>query len=310
MKQYNVYQALSGEPMTERDKREVGSKYWNEGKWDNFILPLFPKRFREWGEDDVFIDMGCNAGLFLALAWQMGFGRVIGVDSNKEAVERGLRWRDKNKSGYKIFQFGIENCIDTLPVADYTVLANAHYYFTVNDWLEYVDKLQYKTRYVIIVTDKKHHLNRCWASADIEDIRSVFKNWDEVGFIDVKPNDNDPGYRKLSSICFKSRFIDKVPIDSLDASNHVQDSFWGELDSGKHFKETKYYRILAKYRKEWEPGRLDKWMQDQIGNYESIKQNGLRTPIIVDKNDRILDGNHRYSGLKHMGYEDVFIRKI
>lgn len=307
--------------MTERDKREVGSKYWNEGKWENFVAPFLPEKANP---EEILVDMGCNAGLFLKLAEDMGF-TAIGVDSSPEAVERGLKWRDKNGGKYQLLQFNIENCIDTLPVADYTVLANAHYYFTVNDWLEYTDKLQYKTRYVIIVTDDKKHLNRCWASADVNDIRSVFKNWDEVGFIDIEPNDGDPGYRRLSSLCFKSRFIEKVPVTELDASNHVQDKFWGEIESGLSYDETKYYRILAKYRKDWEPGRLDKWMVERIKNYESIKENGLRTPLIIERDKkprhdknlvelppafRILDGNHRYSGLLHLGYKNVFVRKV
>lgn len=305
MRQYEVYQALQGEPLTARDKKELGSKYWNEGKWENFVKPFLHKEF----ERETLVDMGCNAGLFLKLAEDMGF-EAIGVDSNEGAVQRGLEWRDKHGGKYEIRKFGIEHCIDTLPVVDYTVLANAHYYFTVNDWLEYVDKLQYKTRYVIIVTDDKKHLQRCWASADITDIRSVFKNWDEVGYIPIKENDGDPGYRRLSSICFKSRFIDKMPVSKIDASNHVQDRFWREIDEAKPYTETKYYRILLKYRKDWEPGRLDQWFQDRIANYQSIKKNGLKTPIIIDKDDRILDGNHRYSGLINLGFKDVFVRKI
>jgi hypothetical protein len=304
MKSYETYQHLPGEPMTDRDKKEEHSKFWGIGKWNNFVRPFLPKHP---DKEDILIDMGCNAGLFLSLAEDMGFN-AIGVDSNEGAVQKGLEWRDKNDKNYQIIHSDINACIDDLPVADYTVLANAHYYFTVNDWFDYLDKLQYKTRYCIIVTDEKRHLNRCWASADVEDIRSFFKNWDEVGFIDVMSQD-DPSPRKLRSLCFKSRFVDKVPVDTLDASNHVQDNFWGEIDIGKNFKETKYYRILVKYRKNWEPGRLDKWMQDRVDNYESIKKNGLRKPIIVDKNDRILDGNHRYSGMINLGYKNIFIRK-
>lgn len=319
MKKYEVYQCLKGEEMSDRDKKEEHSKFWGVGKWNNFVLPFLPKD----GTDQILIDMGCNKGLFLQLAEDMGFV-AIGVDSNPGAIESGKKWRDEHGYKYDLRQFGIEHCIDTLPMADYTVLANAHYYFTVNDWLEYVDKLQYKTRFVIIVTDEKHHLNRCWASADIEDVRSVFKNWDEVGHIGVL-SQNDPSPRKLQAVCFKSRFIERVPIEQLDASNHVQDEFWKEIDAGKSYKDTRYYRILVKYRKNWEPGRLDTWFQERIRNYESIKKDGLRTPLIVERTlvqqkdkqgilqppkYRILDGNHRYSGLLHLGYKSVFVRKI
>lgn len=306
--------------MTERDVKEAHSKFWGIGKWNNFVLPFLPKNPEP---DSILIDIGCNAGLFLKLAEDIGFD-AIGVDSSKEAIERGLKWRDKNGGKYKILDYDLNNCIETLPVADYMVFANSHYYLTVNDWLNFVDIMQTKTRYVIIVTDEKHHLNRCWASADVEDIRSVFKNWDEVGHIGVLSQD-DPSPRKLQSLCFKSRFVEKVSMSDLDASNHVQDAFWQDIDNGKSYQETRYYRILVKYRKNWEAGRLDKWMQDRIDNYKSIKENGLQTPLIVEREKtprhnkegvelnpafRILDGNHRFSGLLNLGYKNVFVRKI
>ena len=305
MKKYEEYQHLPGEPMTERDKKEEHSKFWGKGKWNNFVLP-----FLKFEPESILIDIGCNAGLFLNLAEDMGFN-AIGVDSNEGAVKKGLEWRDKNGKNYQIIKSDINNCINNLPVADYTVLANAAYYFTVNDFLDYIDVLQYKTRYCIIVTDEKRHLNRCWASADVEDIRSFFKNWDEVGFIDVMSQD-DPSPRKLRSLCFKSRFVDKVPVDTLDASNHVQDEFYPQLDEGKAYKDTKYYKIMHKYRIRdhgWEPERLEEWFKERVRVYEDVKSNGLRVPIIVDKDDRILDGNHRYAVMRHLGFKNIFIRK-
>lgn len=307
MKRYEVYQHLEGEPLEGRDVGEATSKFWGEGKFNNFIKPFLHKDF----ERETFVDMGCNKGLFLKMAEDMGF-TAIGVDSNKGAVEAGLRWGKEHGYKYDIKRYGIEHSIEKLPMADYTVLANAHYYFMVNDWLAYVDALQYKTRYVIIVTDEKRHLQRCFASADVRDIREVFKNWDEVGFIDVMSQD-DPAPRKLRSLCFKSRFIEKVGVDTIDSSNHVQDEFYAQLDDGKEYKETKYYKILKKYRIRdhgWEPERLEAWFRERVGVYEDIKKNGVRVPIIVDKDDLILDGNHRYSLLKHLGFKDVFIRKI
>src|SRR5574343_485811 len=100
MKPFETYQYLAGEPMTDRDKVEVGSKFWNKGKWDNFVLPIIPKDLGDLKEQ-TFVDMGCNAGLFLKFASEMGFGRVIGVDSNEQAVKRGEEWRDKNGGKYE-----------------------------------------------------------------------------------------------------------------------------------------------------------------------------------------------------------------
>ena len=60
MKQFSNYQYIDGE-MSERDKKEEGSKFWNKGKFDNFVKPFLPEDCKNM----TFIDMGCNAGVFL-----------------------------------------------------------------------------------------------------------------------------------------------------------------------------------------------------------------------------------------------------
>lgn len=307
MKPYPTYQHLAGTEMTERDKKQIGSKFWNKGKWDNFVGPHLPTS----GKDLSLVDMGCNAGLFLKFAEDLGF-RAVGVDSNQEAVERGLKWRDEQGGKYKIIHEKIENCLDKLPIVDYTLLVNAHYYFTINDWIDYIDKLAMKTRYVVIVTAEKKHINRCWASADVPSIRNYFKGWKEVGFVDELPLEGDPDPRRLWSLCFESPVITKVPMGSLDSSNHVQDEFYDEIDKKGDYKATKYYRILKKYREKWGEERLNKWMEDRVKVYQDIKENGVRVPILVDffQQDRIVDGNHRYALLRHLDYKEVFIRLV
>lgn len=311
MKPFETYQYLAGEPMTTRDKTEVGSKFWNKGKWDNFVLPFLPKDCSE----QTFIDIGCNAGLFLNLAEEKGFSRVTGVDSNKEAVERGCAWRDRNGKTYKIIHTDMENCIDDLSVADYVVLANVHYYFKIDDWLAFLDKLQYKTRHCIIVTTKKRPGNRCWAQADLHDIGKYFRTWEADDlFINYINTAGDPRPRQLTSVCYESPHIQKRLISELDSGNHVQDKFYAELDLGKKYAETKYYRIIRKYRledrKDWTEEKLEKFFIDRVFLYEDIKKNGLKSPIIIDREDLILDGNHRCQMLNHLGYKEVFVRTI
>lgn len=305
MKPFSVYQHMEGMPMTERDKGEVNSKFWNKGKWDNFVAPFLPE---DCGELSL-VDMGCNAGVFLNEAELKGFKTVIGVDSNREAIERGSVWASAKGKSYQMRLEEMDNCIDELPVVDYTVLANAHYYFTINDWLEYLDKLQHKTAYCIIVTAEKQHKNRCWASTTLDDIRGYFRGWEEVGFIDQLPLDGDPHPRKLWGFCFKSPTIERVSVDKLDSGNHVQDKFYAELDSGMPYTDTKYYRILKKYRKKWSEEKLNRWTEDRIAVYNSMKKNGMLVPIIVDKEGLILDGNHRYSSMVHLGNKSVLVRR-
>ena len=293
--------------MTSRDKGEVGSKFWNIGKWENFVAPFLPDDCSELS----LIDMGCNAGVFLNEAELKGFKTVIGVDSSRDAVKRGAQWREEHGKAYQFVLSKMEDCVEDLPAVDYTVLANAHYYFTINDWLDYLDRLQTKTAYCIIVTAEKRKVNRCWASTELDSIRSYFKTWEEVGFIDGVPLlEGDPHPRKLWGLCFKSPLVDRVAVDSLDSSNHVQDQFCAELDAGKHYTETRYYKILKPYRKNWTDEKLNNWMQERVDVYENIKKNGLRTPIIVGRNGLILDGNHRYAVMRNLGNRTILTRSV
>lgn len=307
MKPFSSYQHAPIFPMTERDKKQIGSKFWGRGKWDNFVAPHLPEN----GEGMTLVDMGCNLGLFLHFAEERGF-KAIGIDSDKEAVRRGTEWRDTIGGKFEIREDKLETALDSLPIVDYTILSNAHYYFPIDKWVEYLDKIHLKTRYIIIVTAEKHHINRCWASADVASIRNYFKGWKEIGFVDELPLEGDPDPRRLWSLCFESPSIEKVPIESLDSSNHVQDEFYGELDAGKHYKDTKYYKILKKYREKWGETRLNQWVEERIKVYNDVKKNGVKIPILVDffKPDRIVDGNHRYAMLRNLGFKEVFVRKV
>jgi len=311
MKEFGVYQYVEGEPMTERDKKEVGSKFWNKGKWDNFVAPFLPKDC----DGMTFVDMGCNAGLFLEQAEKMGFGRVIGVDSDKDAMQKAISYRDRIGGKYELRHQMMEKVIDELPVADYTVLANSHYYFLVGDWLEYLDKLKLKTRYCIIVTaDKRAQVSM--ASSDVGGIHSYFKDWRELTTdIDPPTLEGDPHPRQLWGLCFESMVIERTEMATLDNGNHVQDNFYEELDEGKHYRDTKYYRIIRKYRlvdraNKWSESRLKKYMQDRVNLYEDVKKNGLLNPIIVNSNNRVVDGNHRFQIMRHLGNEYIPVRRV
>jgi hypothetical protein len=291
--------------MTERDVKEVGSKFWNEGKWNNFILPFLPDDCSE----QVLIDIGCNSGLFLKMAKDKGFDRVVGVDSDHKAVEKGIRWRDRNGYDYNIVESRMEECVDSLPLADYTILSNTHYYFTINDWLDYLDRLQYKTRYCIIVTAEKRHVNHCWAHADVASIRRYFKGWEEVGFIDELPTKDDPSPRRMWGLCFRSPHLDRVELDKIGSVNEMQGCFYKEIDGGIPFNETEYYSLLKNYRYRWSEDKLNNWFKDRIDVYTDIKKCGVKKPIIVDDSGLILDGNHKYGMVKNIGYRTTFIRR-
>lgn len=192
---------------------------------------------------------------------------------------------------------------EDIPMIDYTVIFDCFDTFMVDGWLDYLDKLQYKTGYCIVVTKEERRVQRCLVLEGLGDIRRYFGDWTEIGVLD------DLTRGKFKSVCFKSRFIEKVPMGSLDCGNHVQDGFYGDLDNGVDYHKTRYYRILRNYRKEWSREELDGWIEKKIILYDNIKRNGLLKPLIVGDKERILDGNHRYEMMRTLGYKSVFIRR-
>ena len=51
-------------------------------------------------------------------------------------------------------------------------------------------------------------------------------------------------------------------------------------------------------------------MNDKVAMYASVKENGIREPIMVNKNYKILDGNHRKEILEYLGHKTAIVRKI
>ena len=309
MKPFKDYQYIPGTPMSERDKKEVNSKFWNKGKWDNFILPLLPDSC----EDMTFVDVGCNAGLFLKYAKDYGFGKVIGIDSDKGAITKALQYRNENKGNYTIIEGTAEKSIDNLPIADVTVLANIHYYMDVSDWFNYIDKLISKTRYVIIVTDEARGNPIHKVSASRESIYDYFKAWKIINEISIS-GFKDPHPRLLRSFIFRSPLLDRVFIDELDNGNAQQRDFYAELDNGidplktGYGKRMKNYRLVEK-RQRWTEVRYIDYMYERKALYESIKEKGLLRPIII-KGTRIVDGNHACEIMRHLGYKSVPVRRV
>lgn len=311
MKKFKDYQYLDGE-MSERDKNETKSKFWNKGKWDTFIVPLLPDNCR----DMTFVDMGCNAGLFCKLAEDRGFKTVIGVDSDQDAIVKGVDYRNKINGKYKLIHNEMQDV--KLPLADYTIFVNSHYYLNIGDLVPLLDKLRNRTRYCLVVSGNKKTYPHI-ASSDAESLRSYFKDWHEVRGVYEVDQKGDPSPRNLWTLSFKSPTLERVNMNELDCGNNVQSEFYKELEDGVPYQKTKYYRILHGYRLKknpeslsvWTPKQLEDFVQGKIHLYENIKHFGLEQAIIVDKStNKILDGNHRFMMLKHLGYTTILVRKV
>src|SRR3990167_2741123 len=87
------------------------SKFYNEGKWNNFIKPLLPK-------GEVFVEFGSNAGLFLKLATELGY-KAIGLERNKKDCGIARQYRDNLRLNYKIVETQVDEKLDYL--ADITL---------------------------------------------------------------------------------------------------------------------------------------------------------------------------------------------
>lgn len=306
MKKFSDYQCLPGEVATGRDAKEVNSKFWGRGKWNNFILPLLPNNC----EDMTLIDMGSNAGLFLGFAKEKGFNKVIGIESNKEAVEKG----EKHHNHDLRWEF-IEEA--ELPLSDYVLFVNSHYYLNVSDFIFLLDRLRDRTRYCLVVSgDKKTYPHI--ASSRAKDIRRYFNDWKEVDGINQIDGTGDPSPRKLWTLAFQSPTLKRVSMNGLDCGNNVQSTFYQELDNGVPYRKTRYYKIIRGYRLVKNPESLSVWTEDElhtffekkISLYKSIKEDGLEQPVIVNSIGRILDGNHRFMMLKHLGHKTVLVREV
>jgi hypothetical protein len=162
---------------------------------------------------------------------------------------------------------------------------------------------------VILVTGEKKNVQPSLASADIQDIRSYFRDWDEMGTVTRSP-EGDPAPRKLTGICFKSHWVASLPVSRLECGNNVQEGFWEDLDKGIDYHKTRYYKIIKHYRKEWSKEKLEQFFVDKAELLPDLKKNGLLEPIIIRKDYRVLDGNHRVGVLKYLGQERTLVKII
>ena len=319
-----LYQNLriEGEEFNVQNTNRENSKFWNEGKFDNFIKPHLPTDCT----DMTFVEMGANCGIFLKMAKDMGFRNVIGIEKDKTPVAEGKRYRDLLGYDYKLLQrqlggqFGDKGTFDIneLPVADYTVMSTFHYYIDINSWIKYLDQLRSKTRYVVIVS--RHVIKRHWrAYSDLKEVRKYFKDWEEVSYIAPISKEGDPNPRDLWSICFKSPVnLSRLPVEDVvttgsremylavqDLANEVGDN--DEIDP----LSTEYSKQWHKRKKgRWKQGSIDKFVTDKTSLLIDVKRNGLKEPLLVHDNLRLCDGGHRLSILKKLGYKNIIVRKI
>jgi hypothetical protein len=322
----NLYQYLevNGEPFSRPNPDRANSRFWNEGKWNNFIEPLLPEDCAE----QTFVEMGCDAGLFLKMAKDKGYGRVIGVEKNSTPVKEGRRFRDaigydyeliKRTLGSKFHEEGSFD-IDELPVADVTLMSTFHYYIDINAWTKYIDRLKAKTCSVLIVSRPKLKEDRWMAKASLEAVRGYFHDWSEAGLIENVSTENDSKPRDLYSVMFRNPVVRRVPISDINPRkmrgypmHEAQADLAKRIASGEEFDlfATDYYQAWQTRKTgDWSERAIRRFVQLKADVMVDVRDNGLKDPILVDAGLQLADGGHRLLMLKEMGHKSVIVREI
>lgn len=318
------YLEVGGKPFTRTPTDRTGSRFWNEGKWENFIAPLLPEDCT----DQTLVEMGCDAGLFLKMAKDRGFRHVVGVEKNKTPYRAAVLYRDTIGYDYMILKrklgspFGEPGNfdIDELPVADITLMSTFHYHLDVNSWYKYLDRLITKTCYALIVSNPDTPRFHWKVMGQLGYLHKYFANWEQAELLDGVPEEGDPKPRKLFSVLFKSPYLRRVPIDAI--TTRTSSSFGEEgicrlterLAAGERnidITTTEMYSDWKKRKPRWSESTLRHFVQGKYNLVQGIIEQGLKEPILVQKDSlKLSDGGHRLVILKTLGYQSAIVREL
>jgi len=319
------YLELNGEPYTQPRPERTHSRFWNQGKWENFIAPLLPEP--EYCGEQTLVEMGCNVGLFLKLAQDHGFKRVVGVEKNRTPVKIGLRYRDAIGYDYKIIKrklggdFGDEGNfdIDELPAADVTLMSTFHYHIGINAWYKYVERLRTKTCAVLLVSRPDAPRFHWRVNGHLGYLKKYFAGWEMAGKVTDVPTEGDSSPRPLFSVLFKNPLLRRVPIDAIETrrgSSFGHESIQkltervlagDEID----LQDTVFYRDWRERKPRWRDKTLLALCRNKLGLVRSMIEVGQKDPILVQKDTlKISDGGHRLAILEALGYTTVIVREI
>ena len=310
-----------------KDPRRKESNFWGEGKWNTFIKPLLPRERR------VFVEIGCNAGLFLKLAMDEGFENAIGIDSSQQRIKQAKLFRESNGYPYKLVQqkVGEDFELSELPLADVTLLANVHYYFPISVFAKLADHLRSRTLYCIVVSARvKRRMGM--ARHYLESVRGYFRDWQEIKVVGDweghKPVDtlNDPAPRgQMYGVLFKG---------GLDSYNVEQECHWWAVVADKaerHGRVKLKWATSDFFRKVlngeafdfagtplYEYWKGEGWLAEDIEEKltynkvlaKDIQRDGLKEPLYYDGKRRLLDGGHRLVIARELGYEHILVRRL
>jgi hypothetical protein len=292
------------------------SAFCNEGKWNNFILPLLPKDPHEM----TFVEYGSNAGLYLAMADDYGFDHVVGFESDRRAHEMAERYKQSVDKYYKTLHETFSESFDfnKLPIADVTLLANFHYHIPIVDFVYLLDNLKYKTVDLLIVSVEDAQNVHWRPPTNVEGIRQCMADWEEVGYIPCKEL-VDPHPRNMFSLLFRSKLRRRILNDLVDRAGkpvNLGDAFNLFIQNSvndptfDYKKSLHYKKVYFQKEKKWSIEQIDSFVENEMTLMRDLEKHGMKKPVLINEKNIILDGDHRINFLLSMGYKTVIKRKI
>ena len=270
------------------------------GKWNNYIKPLL-----EGIDEGDFCDMGCNAGLHLLAAREMGFNRVWGIEGDKRFYKQALLTSEYYDKDLRIInaQLGGSFKLCNFPIVNVTLLCNFYYWVDIDALIKYIKELACKSLYVIVVTSES-----CGSS---EQVKQYFSGWELLRT--VKTKDTSDGRRNLTGMLFKSNQLIRYHTEDIFKAmvgqrnrDLFEKSFRGfceQILRGENviIEESRVYKDLAsRLGKEQALRRASNWSKWIL----DIRDNGQKTPIQFIEHD--YDGYHRIAMLKYTNQKYVY----
>lgn len=262
----------------------------SEGRWEKFILPHLHSA------SGVFLDLGCNAGLYCRKATELGF-RAIGVERDTTFIRHAHYWESCEPKGVQIIESDIMD-VD-IPTADVAVIANVHYWLT-DEQLNVLEKrLREKVKRLIVIGRKRPA--RAHASdATYKPLLKRFRWWIH-------------GSVKMDGKHFSTTFInpelgelvtlkvdDIFPAQQLAKSRRFFPAFSKMVDTGD---ESEYVDYLK-----WRRFPADRMLKEKRALIADVKAHGIKLPLIME-NARVVDGDHRLIIAKTLGMTDIPVRR-
>ena len=340
------YQNIIGVTPTDQHPERRVSKFWGDGKWDTFIEPLIPFKYNT---GRTFVELGCNAGLFLLRAGSVGFRRIVGIEALNKfhsqaqtvVAQKGSQYSIKLMHKIVGENTGVHPAtgklldLNLLPVADMTLLANVHYWINEPALVKYIAELSKKSLYVIVVGlgPRNHTPSR----PDLVGVRKYFKGqWDEVDVIENLKIKGDSCPRDMYSVLFKSKQLSEfktaeiakklVALSNRRANRQAKffDAFGDFVNNiinteGRSIEGTKYFDYLQTRepkRSRLSVGTARGRIAGDAKLISSIVNDGLRKPIGVPKvlttqsATGKFDGYHRLAILLATGQAQFIGRNI